>query len=437
MASNVINIKVCSSLKLSSGLTGNYHAICRYSYNLLLAISVTRPKKIKMLNRLIILILFLGGLKANCQVLSDSIKVKSIKNFSLYYQLGSVLKTNDFVRGKNMNNEEIDDFMALSLRYSIQTRGHKLWEKLYNCPEHGFGFYYGHFFESEEVGDPLAIYYFMKNPVWYSNKFLLNIETGFGMAFNWEKFEIPQNPYNIALSLRQSVFIDLGLMLEYRLSQHWNIEVGGSFSHFSNGATKKPNFGINTFAPKVSIKYKLNEHYPLTRKFDIPKHTLKNEFDILYYTGWKNVLYEGSDVDSITKYQGVYYNIHGVSFIYSLKANHKSSFGVGTTLGYYGGANQTISVYQGALTENEASLKSGLEWSVFPCYELDINNISLLIQLGFYVYRKDYSGKPPNTYQRIGLKYYLYKSVYAGISLRAYNYHVSDYIEWNLGFTLK
>ncbi len=34
MAGNVVNIKVCSPLKLRSGLTGNYHAICHYSYNL-------------------------------------------------------------------------------------------------------------------------------------------------------------------------------------------------------------------------------------------------------------------------------------------------------------------------------------------------------------------------------------------------------------------
>jgi hypothetical protein len=37
MAGVVVNIKVCIPLKLRSGLTGNYHAICHYSYNLPLA----------------------------------------------------------------------------------------------------------------------------------------------------------------------------------------------------------------------------------------------------------------------------------------------------------------------------------------------------------------------------------------------------------------
>ena len=37
MAGKVLNIKVCSPLKLRSGLIGNKPAICHYSYNLPLA----------------------------------------------------------------------------------------------------------------------------------------------------------------------------------------------------------------------------------------------------------------------------------------------------------------------------------------------------------------------------------------------------------------
>jgi len=42
MAGDVVNIKVCSPLKLRIGLTGNCHAICHYSYNLTLAHIVKR-----------------------------------------------------------------------------------------------------------------------------------------------------------------------------------------------------------------------------------------------------------------------------------------------------------------------------------------------------------------------------------------------------------
>ena len=40
MAGKVLNIKVCSPLKLRIGLTGKHHAICHYSYNLPLPASL-------------------------------------------------------------------------------------------------------------------------------------------------------------------------------------------------------------------------------------------------------------------------------------------------------------------------------------------------------------------------------------------------------------
>jgi len=42
MAGKVLNIKVRNPLKLHSGLTGNYHAICHYSYNLPLCFMLRR-----------------------------------------------------------------------------------------------------------------------------------------------------------------------------------------------------------------------------------------------------------------------------------------------------------------------------------------------------------------------------------------------------------
>ena len=44
MAGKVVNIKVCSPLKLRNDLTGKYHAICHYSYNFPLATKMCRPK---------------------------------------------------------------------------------------------------------------------------------------------------------------------------------------------------------------------------------------------------------------------------------------------------------------------------------------------------------------------------------------------------------
>ena len=46
MAGDVVNIKVCNPPKLRSGLTGNYHATCHYSYNFPLGTSETNSRSL-------------------------------------------------------------------------------------------------------------------------------------------------------------------------------------------------------------------------------------------------------------------------------------------------------------------------------------------------------------------------------------------------------
>jgi len=46
MVGKVLNIKDRNPLKLHSGLTGSYHAICHYSYNLPLQASQRKTKTV-------------------------------------------------------------------------------------------------------------------------------------------------------------------------------------------------------------------------------------------------------------------------------------------------------------------------------------------------------------------------------------------------------
>lgn len=47
MAGKVLNIKICSSLKLRSGLTGKKYTICHYPYNLPLYTSSEKPPHVQ------------------------------------------------------------------------------------------------------------------------------------------------------------------------------------------------------------------------------------------------------------------------------------------------------------------------------------------------------------------------------------------------------
>ena len=39
-------------------------------------------------------------------------------------------------------------------------------------------------------------------------------------------------------------------------------------------------------------------------------------------------------------------------------------------------------------------------------------------------------------HQRIGLRFYLHKHIFAGIAIKANNFSTADYIEWSLGYSI-
>ena len=75
--------------------------------------------------------------------------------------------------------------------------------------------------------------------------------------------------------------------------------------------------------------------------------------------------------------------------------------------------------------------------SIYPSYELVINKVSIIIQPAFYLYRKKLVNQTPVFHQRVGLKYHFTDHLFIGITLVAYKFHVSEFIEWNIGYRLK
>ncbi|MEN8251945.1 MAG: hypothetical protein ABFS32_23695 [Bacteroidota bacterium] len=74
----------------------------------------------------------------------------------------------------------------------------------------------------------------------------------------------------------------------------------------------------------------------------------------------------------------------------------------------------------------------------------------MVIQPGWYLYREAWKipdspsegisiprRKPGSSYQRVGLKYHMFKDVFVGINIRAYDFSIADFIEWNIGYRIE
>jgi len=377
-------------------------------------------------------------------------KNRYAKSLRLFYQAGSVLPTNSFVEGDNAAGEPIDYYQAVSLQYGIETDGRKLWQQLYGYPTWGFGFYSVNFFSPNELGTPSAIYTFINAPLIKRFKhWSINYEIGFGLTYNWKKFDFETNPFQYAIGSSNTVFIDAGLNADIMLGKRFNFTAGFTFTHFSNGATRVPNLGINLFAPRVGLKYMFKDR-PEFIKVEVPKYNDDWEWIILFAASSKQMGFKVTS-NNDTSYVAETYGVFTLSTGINRQISHKIKFGLGIDMGYDGAYNSYISYQNNETTEKLNAGDNKFAFGAYGSFELVVNRLSVVIQPGWYIYRDDWQipdtpaptgisyprRKPGGSFQRIGLKYHVFENVFAGINVRAYDFSIADYIEWNIGYRIK
>ncbi|HEY5591233.1 MAG TPA: acyloxyacyl hydrolase [Paludibacter sp.] len=362
------------------------------------------------------------------------------KAISVGYQNGLVFQTNDFLRGRNTRAANVDEYQDLFIKLSKRTNGEKLWEQIYKYPTWGFGVYVADFYNPAEIGTPIALYGFLNAPFVRWNKVTFNYELSFGATANWKSFNPLTNQYNVAIGAGQSFFIDAGLNLDFELSKHIDLVTGFSLTHFSNGALKYPNSGINSIAPKVSLKYNLYKR-PTYLKQKLPKFQPTNEWEISTFVGAKNLIFIDSvRPDIIEQYEGLLFPVFGVTAVFNRQIGRKSKIGFGMNIAYNSTVNAEAAA-KAAISSNDFDPIAGplgdkIQISIFPSYELLVHKMSLTLQPAYYIYRKKAINQSPVFHQRIGLKYHISDDLFVGITLRDYAFHVSDFIEWSVGYNI-
>lgn len=407
-------------------------------------ISLTKTEIAKGKNALLnmpkyifLLIFAISILTINAQSDSTFNHFKWHKNnisFTAAYINGTVAPTNIFVKGINENSILINSFKALNLKLSTQTTGETEQEVIFNYPLWGLGFKVLDFENINEIGIPLALYGFVDIPFIRKQRFTLNGELGFGLSFNWHSFNPITNKFNVALGLGQAFMSDAGLSLNYALSENIDLIAGVNFTHFSNGSIKMPNFGINSYAPKLGLKYNFYNR-PEFIKTNISKFKPHGEWNISAFAAMKNIIFDSVSIEIKEKYEGVFFPVYGISALYNWQLSHFSKIGIGATFNFNESINAQVTVENNELIDIDGPITDNLQLSIYPSYEICIDKISIVLQPSFYIYRKTFKNISPVFHQRIGINYHINDNFYAGITLRDYSMH-ADFVEWTLGYVI-
>ncbi len=308
-------------------------------------------------------------------------------------------------------------YFGQEIRLGFQTTGAKYWQQAYKYPIYGFGFYSG-YFNNKIVGNPMAFFSFLEMPFWRSKKQYLSTSWGIGLTFNINEYDSVLNPQNIAIGTDANVYIDFCLMYKHQINNKLGLGAGVKFQHFSNGAVRYPNLGINMLTGQLTINYLLTNKPVCFYKHQKPVANNKYEFTIMYAGGIKA---KSQDENNVRYYNST------LSAVVSKQTSIKRSFG----LGIDAFKNDFITDFVDDTVQLSEFDKTS--YAIIGSTDMIVNKFRMAVQLGFYVYRAvDYSIP---FYERVAMRYYFLPNMFANVSIKAHAFKAQN-IEWGIGFTL-
>ena len=332
-----------------------------------------------------------------------------------------------------------DEYHSALGRYSRHTPSYELslhrntygehrWEVLHNYPSIGLTFYYSSFGNdsiSAELGKVFALYPFINFPITPGQNSRLTFKLGVGLGYLTNKFDPKENYHNYAIGSHLNAAVNLSFEYRQRIMERLYWVASAGLTHFSNGATRTPNMGINILGaatgfswyiapPKTLLDKRLRPQNYLF-EFDGKKHFVT---DYQYTLGFKDMSQQ--------------YGTHQYFFVHDLAANfmfqisERDRLGLGLELVYDNSDKITKPDW-------DMYLKPGLLVS----YEMLFNNASFMFNVGLR------NNVPLNSktfgmlfYQKVAARYYFTDNLFATLAFTTYDIK-ADFISVGIGYHIQ
>jgi len=301
-----------------------------------------------------------------------------------------------------------------TIEYSKQLNDSSKWHQLYRFPYWGGGFYYSNLENNSYTGKVYAMYSKLDIPFWLKNYSTVHYSMAAGLAYLTKHFNISDNYYNIAIGSSVNAYINFGLYYSRYLGKT-RLSTGFSFTHYSNGAWKKPNLGFNVPSLFINIGYHTN--YPKVSKPQAkPNKNVKPFYlyDLMLSMGTRQNY--AADPN--------HYIVNNLAFTLEKQVSLKRKWGVGIDVFY----DPSIPIRHQKIPDFNQYIpyvRSGLRLS----HDLILNRLSISFQTGSYFY--DPFLPDGYIYSKVGLKYNINNWLRANLLLKSH-FFKADIIEFGI-----
>ncbi len=312
---------------------------------------------------------------------------------------------------------------GLILSWNKKTFGEQAWHQRFNYPDFGISASYQNL-KTKELGENFGLYGHF-NFYFLNRKLMFRI--GQGLALTTNPYNKLENPRNNAFGSK--IMSSTYAMVNYRLERifdRFGFQAGLSMIHYSNANVKAPNTSVNSITANIGIIYDLNsaeKEYVYDLSAD-EKFTEAVRYNLVLRSGVNE-----SDVVGSGQFPFYIFSAYA-----DKRVNHKSAFQLGGDLFFSNFLKELIRYSAVAFPENGVDRDTDYKRvGVFIGHELFINRLSLITQLGYYIYYPfDFEGR---TYQRIGLNYYFSNKWFAAVTLKSHAAK-AEAVEFGIGVRL-
>ncbi len=324
--------------------------------------------------------------------------------------------------GKDWANElhNVINYYGVDVRLGWRNFSKNHYSFLHRYPVFGIGYsvtlpYYS------EIGRPQAFYAFGEFPFTHKGlvrKFNFSYYGQIGLAFNLNPYNQDSNPVNQFIGSELNAYIHLGFKVNYKISNKLFAFSTIGLKHYSNGATKKPNAGINLAPISIGFRTNLGKTVPeFQKEIEFPPLEKRWVLNFALYTGMKN--YKMGDP---AYFRGGF----GVNYLW--EADYRYRLGLGLDVFFAPGMERRY-------PNQEFDFSNQVSVALVGSWEWKLND-RLYVPIGFGTYLKRNRLNEEITwfYERVGVRYRLNSNLFAGLQIKAHKAK-ADFFEFTIGYT--
>lgn len=307
--------------------------------------------------------------------------------------------------------------VAGELSYVFKGNGEKRWHNFYGRPEYGGTFFIGSVGNMELMGLYYGGFAFMRIPIINKAHYKLtgNLGVGLGIASKYYNPDDSVLILSMGIGSRLNALVQMGVSNQFIFGKHtWSL--GLDMTHFSNGSTKVPNYGLNLPFISLGYGYKIKDS-----KADTLFKT--KSFDPYWQYGVMSI----ASVKQINPVGGKSYGCFGFNIVG--RRFFKGSAGMELSLDFF--SKQAIFGYQPEVPKTQADI---IQLGVFAGYLMPLDKLHVIIGMGYYV-RDKFQPEDP-MYHRVGLRYVFDNGLNLNLVLKSH-WARADYVEYGIGYTFR